>query len=595
MSKLILWFEDQPDDTTQYAKLLQDNFELCSTGWSLGPAHTISSGLRYLLEAAFGNSGCRLPDLILLDSKLAGDVLGNNNKPEILKLCGTNKALKDDVNECLAEATGGAVLRFLGRHIYQFFPHIRVVYLSQYGESEIRKDHGGEVLADFPGLLSGYYSKKDGPPKLCSMLFDILQDDRRGYSFAEIRNALPEVDRDYLLGPESDAFEWSDAYRLALTDLIEAGEDKAWPYEGTKNKSSEKPYVTFLEQRFKLVLDSHKQLPRALLLAERGCGKEGFARALHRMWYSRAGEAPFVSVNIGGVPPWSAGIALQLRLFGGQQHANQTPEHGCVPQAWNGTLLLDELGDTQKDVQDTLLRLIQEGEYEPALWQRQVWAAHCCFIGATNRDLWSETSFRADLADRLAMHVIRIPPIKEVKSDIALWMIKIARETAAKLQPFASPQVPSRFEFPDVAANMMQGYSWPGNLREMTHLIRRMQLSSLGKAHIPLGVVTKELSRLKGSTVYDETIQVGLPNSREQLDALFEKFANYMRSQGKHTFTKSELYRYVTRIMGTHVTSYKFEKHLENRFDIRKDQIPDILQNLAETAGGTVWGHRTQT
>jgi transcriptional regulator with AAA-type ATPase domain len=588
---LILWFEDEKEETTEYERALQDNFGLCSTDWSVGPSHTISAGVRYLLEAAFGNSDkYPLPDLILLDSKLSKDPDDDENRKEIDRLCKSNLVLKDDANSCLNEGTGGAVIHLLGKHLYpSFHSLIKVVYLSQYSLQQILEEHGGQISGSFPDLLWGYHFKEHGPDSLLPIMFDILDRPERGYSIAKIRSSLEPSDAEYLLGSESENFPWSDTYRHALTDLVQAGEDKAWRFEGDVRRSAPRPYVNSGDQgAFQLALQSHKQLPRALILAERGCGKEGFAKALHNMWYSNHTDAPFVSVNIGGVPPWSAGIALQLRLFGGQQNQNQPAEYGCVPQAWNGTLLLDELGDSQKDVQDSLLRLIQEGEYEPALWQRQVWAAHCCFIGATNRDLWKEGGFRTDLADRLSMYIIRIPSVLDVKSDIPWWMAKIARETAAKLQPFAGSTVPIEFELPSIAADLIQGHSWPGNLRELAHVIRRMQLRSLSRPQIPLNVVSKEIGRLRAATPLNGG-PVDLPVNESQLEELLNGFANNMRTQGK-TLSKTELYKYAKRRKVDFVSQYIFESHLKNRFGLDPDKLKLALSELAKRSGATAWG-----
>jgi Sigma-54 interaction domain len=589
---LILWFEDEKEETTEYEKALQDNFDLCRSEWSVGPSHTISAGIRYLLEAAFGNSDKHpLPDLILLDSSLSKDPDNNQNRKEIDRLCKSNPLLKEDANISLNEGTGGAVIHLLGKHLYpSFHSLIKVVYLSQYSLQQILDEQGGQISGRFPDMLRGYHFKEQGPDALLSMMFDILNRPERGYSIAKIRSSLAPSDADYLLGSESENFPWSDTYRLALTDLVQAGEDKAWTFEGHAGR----PYVDSSDTGpYQLALQSHKQLPRALIIAERGCGKEGFAKALHTMWYSNYTDAPFLAVNIGGIPPWSAGIALQLRLFGGQQNQDQRTEYGCVPQAWNGTLLLDELGDTQKDVQDTLLRLIQEGEYEPALWQRQVWAAHCCFIGATNRDLWKEGGFRRDLADRLSMYIIKIPSVLEVKSDIPWWMAKIARETAAKLQPFAGSTVPIEFELPSIAADLIQGHSWPGNLRELAHVIRRMQLRSLSRPQIPLNVVSKEIGRLRVATPLNDGATVDLPVTETQLEELLNGFANNMRTQGK-TLSKTELYKYAKRRNADFVSPHIFESHLKNRFGLDSVNLKAALEALAKRSGTRAWGVAAQ-
>jgi hypothetical protein len=587
---MILWIEDDEKETTDLGRALQDHFTLCKADWSTGPQHSISAGIRYLLELTIV-TGCKLrpPDLILLDSKLDIDINMAENLNAMKVLCGSNTQLYKECETTVNERNGGGVLAFLGRYVSRSYPDLKVVYASNFGIKDIRDAQGGEILRQYPGVLSGYFWKPEGPTALLAALFEILNDPKRGISFAEIRKALPPEDAYFLLGKEEDQYAWSDTYRLALTDLVRAGADRAWVYQDTRMPNMRRKYFVEGESGYTDVLKSHKNLSRALILAERGSGKEGFARALHHMWYTGINSAPLVSVNIGGVPPWSAGAALALRLFGGQQNQNQQPALGCVPMAWNGTLFLDELGDAKPEVQDTLLRLIQEGEYEPVMWNHEVWAAHCAFIGATNRDLWGVEEFRQDVADRLAMHVIRIPALRNVKEDIPIWMDKIAKKLAAEHNATALQPVPPGFEFSEVASNILQSYSWPGNIRELTHAIRRMQMRSAGRAEISLSVVVSEVSRLRQApTTVSGTSSFSLPTNEVQLQAFVRGAAEFVRHTNKKTIGKSDIVRYVESLIGKPIRVDQLRVHFDRTFG--EPGLDNLVQMVADCAKFEVWG-----
>jgi hypothetical protein len=501
----ILWIEDHVDKTSALAAELQKHWKFI-TAWQDVPQHSLSSGIRYLLEAMLDASGdYPMPDLLLLDSDLVENPASDHD-PAIRRLCQDREPLRADVERCLQEKTGAAVLRLIGRHICPssaygpgaLRPRPAVVYLSVYGETDICDVQGGRgVLMEFPGLLSGYFKKREGKEwhrELVMMLYEVLNDPRRGLSLDEIRTELPPEDADFLLGPvgpDGVGYPWSDTYRLALNDLVTAGQDIAWPFVDADGVV--KGFVEFSNQQYDHVLKSHRRLPRALILGDRGTGKERFARALHNMWYRKVKRAPFVSVNIGGFPGWSAGDALQVRLFG-SEHADGSFAPGCVPSAWNGTVFMDEVGYANKDVQDALLRLMQEGEYEPALRARRVFAAHCCFIGATNPEGSSRGTFRHDVADRFAMRIIRVPSLISAKEDLLHWVDRLLKKLREDLSEAFS--VPDKFEFPLVAANILQGYNWPGNLRELSHALRRMQIRAVGRSTIPLAYAASEVSRL---------------------------------------------------------------------------------------------------
>lgn len=594
----VLWIEDEPEKTNEIAGALRKAFTLCKAPWSVGPTHHLSDALRYLIQADLTGE-VPFPDVILVDSALDMDPHRAENEGIIRAIAGASPGLLDDAIGCLSDGNGGGVLRLIGRHFLRARPSLRIVYVSKYSEEQIKDLHGGNVLNDYPGVLSGYFWKNKPADALVRMLFEITGDSRRALGVEELRAALLPADADYLLGSADEGYQWSAPYRLALTDLVRAGGDRAVLLNVRTTESGGGRWVESTSPVFDEVRRSHKQLPRALILAERGAGKEGFSRALHNMWHREVPKdpiPPLITVNVGGVPPWSAGAALQLRLFGGQQNQDptQAPQPGCVPLAWNGTLFMDELGDASSDVQDTLLRLIQEGEYEPILWTRQVWAAHCSFIGATNRDLWADPGsttkdFRADVADRLAMHVVRVPPLRDVKEDIPNWMTKIAKLLARDYNAKRGTRIPSEFEFPEVAANILQSYDWPGNIREFSHAVRRMQVRAASESRIPVDVVVTEVSRLKErAQVVTPGSVAGLPSDQSELDVFVTGAAEFARRNGIKKVSKEHIARHSQTLLGRTVRVYQLQEHFDRVFGT--GGFDSLLKSVAAAAGVGVWG-----
>jgi transcriptional regulator with GAF, ATPase, and Fis domain len=157
-----------------------------------------------------------------------------------------------------------------------------------------------------------------------------------------------------------------------------------------------------------------------LLLGETGTGKELFARALH----ARSPRRPFpmISVNCAALPP----TLIESELFGHERGAftgAMTQRQGRFELAHRGTLFLDEIGDLPLDLQAKLLRVLQEGEFERlgASHSRKV---DVRIVAATHRDLDEEVRearFREDLYYRLNVFAIRLPPLRERRSDIPPW------------------------------------------------------------------------------------------------------------------------------------------------------------------------------
>jgi DNA-binding NtrC family response regulator len=201
-----------------------------------------------------------------------------------------------------------------------------------------------------------------------------------------------------------------------------------------------------------------------LILGESGTGKELVARSIH---FSGARKhRPFTPVDCSALVP----TLIESELFGyvkGAFTGAMQAKQGLLEAAQGGTLFLDEIGDLPVDLQAKLLRVLQEREVKPvgSTERRHI---DVRIIAATNRDL--ETAirnggFRQDLYFRLNVVQIKLPPLRERKSDIPLLVTSF-------LDKFSDPQEPPRTISED-AMRRLVAYDWPGNVRELENAIER--------------------------------------------------------------------------------------------------------------------------
>jgi two-component system response regulator HydG len=207
-----------------------------------------------------------------------------------------------------------------------------------------------------------------------------------------------------------------------------------------------------------------------LLMGESGTGKELVARTIHES--SPQCDKPFVPIECSAIVP---GL-FESELFGhvrGAFTGAVRDKQGLLPAAGGGVLFLDEVGELPLEVQAKLLRALQEHEVRPVGSTRGT-RFEARIIAATNRDLPAEVSqgrFRDDLFYRLAVVSLRIPPLRERKSDIPLLVEHFLRTF--------SPSDGVRKAVAQEALDTLIEYDWPGNVRELENTIQRaMALSS---------------------------------------------------------------------------------------------------------------------
>lgn len=209
-----------------------------------------------------------------------------------------------------------------------------------------------------------------------------------------------------------------------------------------------------------------------LLLSETGTGKTLIARLLHRQ--SRRKDRPLVIVNCAALPA----ELIESELFGHEKGAFTGAVNrkiGRFELADGGTILLDEIGDLPLHLQAKLLRVLQDGEFE-RLGSSTTRTADTRVIAATNRDLdqlIDKGMFRADLYYRLSVFPIRIPPLRDRRTDIPLLVWFFITELQGPLGKTIE-EVPSR------TMNALTSYDWPGNVRELRNIVERAMILSPG-------------------------------------------------------------------------------------------------------------------
>lgn len=209
-----------------------------------------------------------------------------------------------------------------------------------------------------------------------------------------------------------------------------------------------------------------------LITGESGTGKEGVAATIHKL--SGRSKGPFIKINCAALPAH----LIESELFGHERGSFTGAferKIGKFEQAQGGTILLDEIGEMPPDLQVKLLRVLQEREIERIGGTRPI-KVDVRIIAATNRNIEKEIAsgkFRLDLYYRLLVFPINMPALRDRPGDIELLVahfIKIYSARTNKCVRGISRQ----------ALNMLEAHCWPGNIRELEHLIERTILLADG-------------------------------------------------------------------------------------------------------------------
>lgn len=239
-----------------------------------------------------------------------------------------------------------------------------------------------------------------------------------------------------------------------------------------------------MRQVHKLVTRMGRSRFPVLILGETGTGKEVVARAIHNI----DGRGPFVVVDCSSL----VGPLMESELFGyakGAFTGAHTQKLGLLDAANGGTAFFDEIGELPLDVQQKLLRVLQQKEFRAVggLGQR---SSDFRVLAATNRDLAKEVEagrFRQDLYYRLNVMRLRLAPLRERKEDIP-----------ALIQHFLG-RYGNDHKISTEVIQSLTDYEWPGNIRELEHTVQQMVAMNsgpwIGPADLPSTVVNRSLER----------------------------------------------------------------------------------------------------
>lgn len=210
-----------------------------------------------------------------------------------------------------------------------------------------------------------------------------------------------------------------------------------------------------------------------LIVGESGTGKEALAQAVHKL--SPKKDKPFITLNCAALPE----SLIESELFGHERGAftgANSRRIGKFEQADGGTIFLDEIGELPLDSQVKLLRVLQEKEIE-RLGGDDTIKVDVRIVAATNRNLDKEVAegrFRLDLFYRLNVFPVVLPPLRERKEDISLLVHFFIKKYTHLLKR-------GKVTISDSAMEQLTQYSWPGNIRQLEHLVERSILLTSGQ------------------------------------------------------------------------------------------------------------------
>jgi PAS domain S-box-containing protein len=221
-----------------------------------------------------------------------------------------------------------------------------------------------------------------------------------------------------------------------------------------------------------------------LITGETGTGKEVVARAVHEL--SPRGDRPLVKVNCAAIPA----SLIESEFFGHEKGAFTGATHkreGRFALADGGTIFLDEIGELPIDMQSKLLRVLQEGEFDP-VGSSRTQKVDVRVIAATNQNLThqiDERRFREDLFYRLNVFPIHVPPLRERGDDVALLATAFAETLATRMGRGVKPISAADIE-------RLKAHEWPGNVRELQNVVERALIVSRGPGLDLAGALSSE-------------------------------------------------------------------------------------------------------
>ena len=292
--------------------------------------------------------------------------------------------------------------------------------------------------------------------------------------------------------------------------------------------------------RMKSVLDTVNKVAgtdaNVLILGENGTGKELIARALHRA--STRAEEIFVSVDLGAIPETLFESELFGHVMGAYTDARED-RSGRFEIASGGTLFLDEIGNLSLPLQAKLLSAIQNRVINRVGSSRET-PIDIRLVSATNMPLYKmvqERSFREDLLYRINTVEIKIPPLRERQADIPLLSEHFTRMYARKYNK-------EGVRLQNEAQKKLVDYQWPGNIRELQHVIERAIILSDSDILKPADML---ISRYTGSTSIPKGFRMQEVEKETILQALEKHRYNISKTAEELGMARTTLYRKMTK------------------------------------------------
>ena len=267
-----------------------------------------------------------------------------------------------------------------------------------------------------------------------------------------------------------------------------------------------------MQQIFKLLSNVAGTETTVLVLGETGTGKELIAKAIHNA--SDRKDNQMIKVNCAAIPP----NLIESELFGHEKGSftGATERRiGKFELANNSTLFLDEIGELSLDLQVKLLRVLQEKEFE-RVGGKTTLTADVRIVSATNRNLLEEVEagrFRSDLFYRLNVFPIALPALRNRKEDIPVlarhFLSRFAEKCGKKIDGFSQK-----------ALGDMMKYYWPGNIRELEHLIERQVLLTKGPIIKELEIPSEKTITAQGTPI--SAVKTISENERDHIFAVLQ-------------------------------------------------------------------------
>lgn len=292
-----------------------------------------------------------------------------------------------------------------------------------------------------------------------------------------------------------------------------------------------------MQKIFKILPQIAESDSTVLIEGETGTGKEVTASCLHNLSWRKNG--PFVAINCGALPD----TLLESELFGYKAGAFTSADKdkpGLFEAAGEGTILLDEIGDTSPAFQVRLLRVLEEKEYQP-LGSVEKSATNARIIAATNRNLESmveEGSFRRDLYYRINVVRLLLPPLRDRLEDLPLLIERFIK----KLNHIKGRSVS---EVERDALSLLLHHDYPGNIRELENIIEHCfilcQEGKIRGEHLPSYLTSQEKER--PSVVNSMSDAVCLSEKDAILEALKRNNNNRLQAAKDLGIHKSTFFR----------------------------------------------------